>query len=588
MSTMFNRFSMKMKLVFGFSIIILISAAVAWIHNDKMNDIQSQMTAQNQEVQDQILAIQLKEKVQLLETMKMEIMFTKDLNLAGNYEREAAVFDQYITQIGETASNKDQREWRAKLKAVSSEYQNGFHQALNTIQEGNLEGEALDSRLKQIYDMSALYKDYIFEIVDQFNISYAETSQAAMEKSHRMLNEASQTSIIAAIVVLLFTVAVSIVLYRSFIHPIHKLQQTVTCIAEGDLTKKIHSTDRDELGHLSRSFDHMIDRVQGMLKNTQHIAASLHDHSDSFKQFSRATAEANADIVQAIHEMSCGAIQQAEDSEKSVQLLQEVNVEIHDITLFTDDMKETSELASLHTEQGAQSVRDLKTSADLTQEVVDQLSSSMVHLAQQTQHIGSISKTIAHLSGQTHVLALNAAIEAASAGSHGRGFAVIANEVRKLAKESNDAAQHITTIIMELKTLMDESEHHLSRVKDMVQSQHNKVNDTLLAFSSIHQSMSQTAEQIDQIHIRIEHTKQRNDNLVAMLQSVSAITEETAAGVEEVNATSGQQNGQIQAIVDQAEDMYELAMNLFAEINKFQMEDDERGHQILRKASIEA
>jgi methyl-accepting chemotaxis protein len=585
MSKLSNRLSMKAKLMLGFSILIVIATAVAMFNFNKMNEIEAQMSHQNHEFQDQLLAKELKEKVQLLETLKMEILFTKDLGLAERYEEEAAQFDQYITQISESASTRDEREWRAKLKTVSSEYQNGFQQAFQIIQKGELQGEALDNRLKQIYDISAIYKNYIFEIVDNFNVSYAQTSERAMQQSNQMLEETSKVSLTAAGLMLIVTVIVSLLLYRSFIHPIRRLQFLVSKVSEGDLTQKINSNAKDELGTLSHMFDDMIDRVQAMLKNTQVIAASLNQHSRSFKDFSKATAEANSDIVKAIDEISYGAAQQAASSEQSVQLIHTVNDEINDITQFTDNMKETSKLAALNTEKGSQSVQALQTAATLSDEKMNLLNESMTMLAQKTQQIGIITQTISDISSQTHVLSLNAAIEAASAGSHGKGFAVIAGEVRKLAKESNKASEHISEIILELNKQMKTSGQHMDDVKDTLSSQSHKVEDTLQSFNLINDSMHLMVNQIEQIHLKIDHTKKGNKSLVDALQGMNAIAEETAAGVEEVNATSSQQDGQIKTIVTQANDINQLAMNLFDEINKFKVESE--ASQVLKLQSEE-
>ncbi|MGO4272388.1 methyl-accepting chemotaxis protein, partial [Paenibacillus sp. TAF58] len=346
------------------------------------------------------------------------------------------------------------------------------------------------------------------------------------------------------------------------------------------LSHTINSKSNDELGKLSNSFDHMIIQVRQMLNATMQVASSLSDHSHEFHRFSQLTASANTDILKAITEISTGADEQAMKTEQSSMIIAELEAEIRDITAYTYEMKRTSEEASSGTLQGTASVRALKTSSDQSQAVLQKVDAAMMTLSDSSKQIGAIIHSITEISTQTNVLALNAAIEAARAGVHGRGFSVIADEVRQLSQQTSDSSKTIGGIIQALQKQIKELQSSLIEVNESAVTQNHRVADTLRSFEGIEQSMKGIIGQIEQIHVKIEYVQSKNDRLVNSVQFVAAIAQETAAGVEEVNSTSIQQDASIRRIAEESDDILELAQQLFAEISKFQInESAPKNHQ---------
>ncbi|TXK86155.1 methyl-accepting chemotaxis protein [Paenibacillus sp. N3.4] len=567
--------TMRLKLIASFSGVLLIFLAVAFFNLHQVSQIKQHMNNQNDKVELKVLALELKEMVQEMNIIASGLEISKKPEFILKYNSKRQPYNDFIKKIGDTATTDDQKKWRSQLIQASVDYINNFDSAAQMIQGNGTSPKDLEMNLLYLYNESQDLKDKIFELVDKFYVTYAESSDQAIARSTEALNSTSQVMMIASILVLLIIIVIAYFLIRSFMRPISILQKAVTQIAAGDLTQTINSKSKDELGSLSNSFDHMIIQVRQMLGATMHIASSLSEHSHEFQRFSQLTASANSDILKAITEISSGADEQAMKTEQSSLIIAELEAEIRDITEYTYEMKRASDEAAAGTQEGTNSVRALKASSEESQAVLHKVDGAMNTLAASSKQISAIIHSITEISTQTNVLALNAAIEAARAGVHGRGFSVIAEEVRHLSQQTNQSSKTISSIVGALQKQIGDLQATLLQARESTVTQNNRVTETLGSFEGIERSMSGIKGQIEQIHVKIEQARSKNDKLVDSVQFVAAIAQETAAGVEEVNSTSIQQDASIRRIAEESDDILELAQQLFAEISKFQIDSNE-------------
>ncbi|MFC0216208.1 methyl-accepting chemotaxis protein [Paenibacillus chartarius] len=567
--------SMRLHLLLSFGIVAVIFIAVALINYSQIHHVHSQIQTQNDKTQLQLKALELREMVQEMNIIASGLEISKKPEYIEKYAKAKVKYNEMIKIVGDTAVTDEMKVWRSQLISASNDYIANFDTAARLIQDGNMKQVDLDNNMVYLYGESLDLMQRIFGIVDKFYNYYSNEAELAAEQTDTLLSNVSQMMLVAGIIVVIVTVIVAFILNRSFMGPLHQLQHAVSRIAAGDLRHKIRSARRDELGQLSNHFDAMIDQVRSMINGTQQIALSVAEHSDSFRRFSGMTAAANAEIVRTIDDISRGASTQAEYAERSASVISGLEEEIIDISASTDLMLNMSHEASSHTEHGTKSVRELQNSASQAQLVLDRVMSEMNHLKASSQQIGTISKTITEISTQTHVLALNAAIEAARAGVHGRGFSVIAEEVRKLAEETSRSSKSIAAIISSLQNQMIELQSAVQHASQASSEQTHKVNDTIAAFDTIFASMGQLAEQIHHIHLKIDSVKSKNEDLVAVVQQVAAVAEETAASVQEVGSTSIEQDNAIRKIAKESEEIHMLSQQLFNEISKFRIEKED-------------
>lgn len=566
--------SMKWKLILSFSVVVLFFLGVAYFQNYKINQVKSSMQTQKVEMEKRIIVSNITQLLQEMNDMESTVASSSDLDLAQPYKDKQV---KLMTELGKVkfAPDSEASIELAKLNNQLGAYTGYFDRLINTIKDEQLEPITVLERIDDLHTKATAMNKDMIDTNERLNTAAAENAVKAEKHSFDLLNLTSSMGAYAAALVFIFTAVIAAILIRSFLNPIHKLQVAVRKIAEGDLRQQINSPYNDELGSLSHHFDHMVIRVRDMLQQTQSVASSLATYSHSFKQSSSITANTNQEIVSTIQEISVGAEQQAIQSEQSAGLILELEREVHEITEYTEVMLTTSQAANHNTRKGSESVIALRAVSEQSRKSINRVYHALIKLSEQSKDISRITQTITNISGQTNILSLNAAIEAARAGAYGKGFGVIADEVRHLSDQTKESSVHISQIINELQAGMEEFQQYMMETKENLEDQDHKVAETLSSFEAIDQSIGEISKQIGQIHDKVDMTQTMNRRLAESVHNVAAIAEETAAGVQEVNASSVQQDHAIHDIARQAVEINEISQQLFKEINVFKIDEDQ-------------
>lgn len=564
--------TLRLKCIASFAGVLAIFLIALSYNVYQVDSIKGKIEIQNGKVALKLQALQLKVLVQDVKDISSGLMISRKQEFAEKYQAKRPEFEKMIRSVADTAETPEQLQWRSQLILTSTDYLNSFDQAIQIIQNKSLDNVAIQKNTEYLYNQAQEQRDKIFTLVDNFYQSYAFQADAAVAASQSQLRRTEIAMWIATAAVIIAGAAISVLLINSFTGPIQRLQTAVSQVAAGDLRNKIKSRAKDELGILSRDFDSMVDQVRAMLIQTQSVASSLFDQSTSFQEVASVTAEANTHIVKAVEEISIGAGQQAEQAERSSHLITDLQIKMNDIWTFTESMRSVSEEAGTNTKLGIESVRNLEESAAQTDQTIKKVNEAIETLAESSSQIGKIVGAITDVSAQTNVLSLNAAIEAARAGIHGKGFSVIAEEVRVLSQQANESSKNAAQIVKTLQNRIAEVENYMSDAYAVLVTQNEKVEQTFQSFDSIEQSMNQVIEQIGYICEQVNEARSKNDELIHAAQQVAAISEETAASVQEVNSSSVQQNASINQIASQANDILQFAQKLFDEINRFQVE----------------
>jgi methyl-accepting chemotaxis protein len=316
------------------------------------------------------------------------------------------------------------------------------------------------------------------------------------------LSEFRASAVVATIVAVIATVVLLGMLIRVLMQPLLLMGRAMRDIAqgEGDLTKRLNVQSRDEFGELATSFNQFVERIHGSIREVSSATQQLNEVAKL--------------VVNASNSSMVNSDEQASRTNNVAAAINELGAAAQEIARNAADASHQASDARHLAEDGSQVLQKTIAAMNELSEKISASSSNIELLNSKTVDIGQILEVIKSISAQTNLLALNAAIEAARAGEAGRGFAVVADEVRSLAHRTQESAQEIHKMIEELQVGARDS------VTTMTESQHYS---------------AQSVEIANQAGERLGSVTQRIGEIDGMNQSVATATEEQTAVVEALN-----------------------------------------------------
>ena len=325
--------------------------------------------------------------------------------------------------------------------------------------------------------------------------------------------------------VLLLTLVVELALVRVLSSSLSKVRAGLTEVAEtGDLRTRVEVPSRDEVGQIAEAFNTMVESLQSVLGQVAVATASLNAQSEQLAAMSRATRNA--------------ADRQKNETHQSASAMNEMATTVQEVARNTSAAAAETRNATEEAGVGRQVVTEVMDAIDTLASEIRDAAEVITGLKQDSEAIGGILEVIREVAEQTNLLALNAAIEAARAGEQGRGFAVVADEVRTLASRTNASAQEIQQMIERVQGRTDQAVAVMDRSRQQAQLSVKKAADAGASLQRITGMIGQISDMNVQIASASEEQSAVAEEINRNILAIHRIAEENAAGTAQLEASS--------------------------------------------------
>ncbi len=552
------------RIVFSFSIVITIMALYI-VYNyfaiQQSNNATEQMVSQEL----QLLTIDYEQA----QTIDLRIAAARGYVLSGN-EKYKTIFQDNVARA---ASNEKQRlaltssEDFSKLAEIAKEWNRYIEQQVFAIYDQGNAKLAIQNMTKMDATATTIregYEDLAKQRKQAINEVGADVMVAGQNKQ--------LIGIVVGILIFVIAIIVELLSARGISRPIITLTERLQQMTNGDLSGpplKIQS--KDEVGQLMAATNTMADILNRLLQHIQTVSNDVATQSEELLQSTTEVKTGTEQIVNTMTEIAGGTEELASHTTAIATSMNDFAGKVTAVHQSNKDVQHYSQDVKALAKEG----RDLMSSSTKQMGAIQRIVKDAVDpvdgLSKQTQEISKLVTVIQSIASQTNLLALNAAIEAARAGEQGKGFAVVADEVRKLAEQVSFSVGDITNIVRNIQDDSNRVTASLEQGYGEVEKGTRQITTTNATFHHIADAIEAIATNIEQTSSELDDVVHNTDTINKSVDEMAAISEQSAAGIQETSATIEQAASSMEEIKHSSEYLAEMAEQLNSLIRRFKL-----------------
>jgi methyl-accepting chemotaxis protein len=375
----------------------------------------------------------------------------------------------------------------------------------------------------------------------------------------------SQLSLIRQLLIALVALFLPLLLVQYFglrriLTPLKQLTVSVREISQGNLNvEAMEVNSSDEIGVVIQGFNEMVARLRTMMTELEVASTQLASSFEQVNDVTGQTRKQSSHILQTLQEISKSTEYLAAEAERGNNQLLAMNETMGEIIMHTTTASHSIDTCVSESDKGISIIEELKQKSTETEQITLQVGRKIYNLEALTRRINDLLRSIQEVAEQTGLLSLNASIEAARAGEHGRGFSVVAEEIRKLSTTAKIASEEIASLLTHISKDINSTSQEMRQAEEMLQVQSGQVSHTIQSFYHIREAVRSVADSVALVNKTMRVVSENKESLLSTVESVSAMSEESAASVQEIQSSFLLQIEAVQNLHDSSQSMQEQA-----------------------------
>ncbi|WP_444685318.1 methyl-accepting chemotaxis protein [Alkalicoccus luteus] len=559
--------TLKAKLLGAFSVVVVIIFVIGGLALSSLSSMN-----QNGETmyEDRVMALSyLIDIVQHAEMARGEMLtslLTEEVLRAEEALGELEYVDGVLEAYAGTYLTSEEAEALSQLESEWLDFSAALQFMNEEIQNGNVEAA---TRFTETAATEFAQVEETLESLIVINEGVAGELNAANQS---LFEQSRMLMIAAAVAAVLAAAGLGIFLGRSIGGAASRVSDYMKAVAAGDLTREPLQVNRkDELGELMTSANTMQESLQDVLQGVADASSDVTQNSEELLQSVDEMRNGSEQVASTMEELASGAELQAGSAgtlaESIEAFLEQIEASRIAGEAASENTKAADEAAAVGRERMASSLTSMEDIHDAVRSAV----ADVRGLDEKTKNITSLVDMIQGVADQTNLLALNAAIEAARAGEHGRGFAVVADEVRKLAEQVSVSVSEITSIVHAIQQESAVVAAGLESGFKKAEAGAEQVRLTGEAFETVQQAAAASAERMQGLTGRLAEVTAGSGKIRSSISEVASVSQQSAAGIEETAASTEQSLSSMEEIASSSADLARLAENLQEKVQQFQL-----------------